>query len=73
MVRMNITMPDRVAQKLGKVKNKSRFIAEAVEEKISILEKQKLLSKLEEEYSEMAKGDKAVMKDWEAIDGEGWK
>ena len=38
MVRMNITMPERVAQKLDKVKNKSRFIAEAVEEKMNALE-----------------------------------
>ena len=73
MVRMNITMPERVAQKLDKVKNKSRFIAEAVEEKMNALEKQKLLARLEEEYKEMAKESMTIMKDWEVVDREGWK
>ena len=75
MVRMNITMPDRIAQKLGKVKNKSRFITEAVEEKIKNQEKQELLTQLEEDYKEMAKEkeESEVMKDWESVDLEGWE
>jgi len=73
MVRMNITIPDRVAQKLSKVNNKSRFIAEAVEEKITAQEKHQMMLTLSQEYEEMAIEEKASMKDWEVIETEGWE
>jgi metal-responsive CopG/Arc/MetJ family transcriptional regulator len=73
MIRMNITLPDRVAQKLNKVNNKSRFIAEAVEEKMVVQEKQKTMEVLSQQYKEMAVEEKASMKDWEMVDTEGWE
>ncbi len=57
MVRMNITMPERGARKLSKFKNKSRFIAEAVEEKIAIQEKERTEQLLQESYKKAAKED----------------
>ena len=73
MVRMNITMPERVVRKLSKVKNKSRFIAEAVEQKIEIEEKKQLLDRLAGEYREMARDERQAMKDWDAVATEGWE
>ena len=72
MVRINITLPEKVAQKLNKFKNKSRFIAEAVEEKIKHQEQRKLLDKMTLEYQQMAK-DKQGLNDWDSIAAEGWE
>ena len=73
MVRMNITMPEKVARKLNKFKNKSRFIAEAVEEKIAIHEKKQMADRLTAEYQEMAKHERQAMKDWDIISAQGWE
>ena len=73
MVRMNITLPEKVAQKLNKFKNKSRFIADAVEEKIKFQERHKLLDKMTLEYQQMAKENKQGMNDWDAIAAAGWE
>ena len=71
MVRMNITMPERIVQKLSKVKNKSRFIAEAVEEKIKAQEKKSFLVKLEQEYKEMADEIDQDVRLWDSTIGDG--
>lgn len=71
MVRMNITMPERVARKLSKFKNKSRFIAEAVEERIAVQEKERMEQLLQESYKKAAKEDAILMKDWDALAGDG--
>jgi len=71
MVRMNITMPERVARKLSKFKNKSRFIAEAVEERIAVQEKEQMEQLLRESYKKAAKEDAILMKDWDALAGDG--
>lgn len=73
MVRLNITIPDRLAQKLKKVSNKSRFISEAVEEKMEAEEKQKIQLALSKEYKEMATEEKTSTQDWDAIETEGWE
>ena len=73
MIRMNITMPERVARKLSKFKNKSRFIAEAVEERIKVQERKQLLDRLAGEYQEMAQDDRQAMKDWDAVAAQGWE
>ncbi|MBF0531569.1 MAG: hypothetical protein HQL23_00550 [Candidatus Omnitrophica bacterium] len=73
MVRMNITMPDRIAQKLSNINNKSRFIAEAVEEKIDTQEKQILFAALSQEYKQMSMRQKTFIKDWQKIETEGWE
>ena len=73
MVRFNITVPDKIAQQLKKVDNKSRFISEAVEEKIKAQEKEKRMLIMAQEYTEMASEQKELMKDWSATETEGWE
>ena len=56
MVRFNITVPDKIAQKLTKIGNKSRFISEAVEEKIKAQNKVKeVVAKMRAELNEKKK------------------
>jgi len=71
MIRMNITIPDDVVKKLGKVKNKSRYIAEAVREKMHQDEMKKLKDELIEGYKTCREEDREVMNDWDATTGDG--
>jgi metal-responsive CopG/Arc/MetJ family transcriptional regulator len=71
--RLNITMPESTAKKIDKIPNKSRFITEAVEERLNEIENEKLNRILAEGYKAMNEEDKAVNKEWEKITFEGWK
>lgn len=71
--RLNITIPEDIAKKLDKVSNKSRFIAEAVKEKLDELEMQELEGLLIEGYKAVKEEDRAVNKEWEEITLEGWE
>ena len=70
--RLNITMPESVAKKMDKIPNKSRFIAEAVEERLRRMEKEKLAKLLVEGYKATKEEDRAVNKEWEKATLEGW-
>jgi len=71
--RLNITIPEEIAKKLNKISNKSKFIAEAVKEKLEKLEMQQLEKILVEGYEAVKEEDKKVNDDWEKITLEGWK
>jgi len=71
--RLNITIPEDIAMKLNKISNKSKFIAEAVKEKLEKLEMQELEKILAEGYEAVKEEDKKVNDDWEKITLEGWK
>lgn len=71
MIRMNITMPESVVEQLGSVKNKSRFIAEAVKEKFNQMQKKKLEQLLMEGYKATAKEGAKINKEWEKATLEG--
>ena len=71
--RLNITIPEDIAKKLNKISNKSKFIAEAVKEKLEKLEMQQLEKILAEGYEAVKEEDKKVNDDWEKITLEGWK
>ena len=74
MIRLNITMPEDVVKKLEKIPNKSRFIAEAVREKMRNDEMKKLKDELIEGYKAMNGEEyKQGLKDWDAISAEGWE
>jgi len=74
MIRMNITMPEEVVKKLEKVKNKSRFIAEAVKEKMHNDEKKKLKGELIEGYkAQNTQEYKNEIGEWDAISADGWE
>ncbi|HLF17559.1 MAG TPA: hypothetical protein VI749_01535 [Candidatus Omnitrophota bacterium] len=71
MVRLNITMPEEVVKQLQKVPNKSRFIAEAVREKMRNDEMKKLKAELIEGYKASAEEDKEVAAEWDCTVGDG--
>lgn len=69
--RINILLPEDVAQILSSVKNKSAYIAEAIKEKKLHEEKRRLRNKLEAAYEEAVNEDYEVYKEWEEILGDG--
>ena len=72
MKRLNITLPERVAEAIATYENKSRFIADAIIEKIEKDKKEKLDALLVEGYKSECSADKKVNKEWEAATLEGW-
>lgn len=73
MKRLNITLPEKIAQELKDIPNKSSFISEAVKEKLDRINKEKLDQLLIEGYKATRKEDKEINQDWEKITLEGWK
>ena len=73
MVRLNITLPDEMAKKIANKRNKSRFIAEALKEKIEREEQKQIEQLLLEGYSATSKEDAKLEADWEKAEIEGWK
>lgn len=65
MVRMNITMPEIVAKQMSRVPNKSRFIAEAVREKLERMKGSKLEQELIEGYQNVVREDQELNRDWD--------
>jgi len=73
MKRLNITLPEEIAQEIKDIPNKSRFIAEAVKEKLEMINKEKLDKLLIEGYKAIKEEDKKIDEEWEKITLEGWK
>jgi metal-responsive CopG/Arc/MetJ family transcriptional regulator len=73
MKRLNITLPENVDKELSKYKNKSRFIAEAVKEKIERERKKKLNIELTQAYRDANEEDQKIEKDWSDATNEGWE
>ena len=75
MVRINITIPKALACQLDQIaghRKKSRFITEALSERIRKIEDQMLANALEEGYKERRRESLSVSKDFEPTDLEGW-
>jgi hypothetical protein len=72
MKRLNITIPERVAEAIEAYENKSKFITEAIVEKVNRDEKEKLDSLLVEGYKNEYSSDKNVNKKWETATMERW-
>jgi hypothetical protein len=72
MRRLNITLPEIVAMALDKVSNKSRFIAEAVLEKIAADERRKLDAELSAAYQAVRTEDARVDAEWELVTIKDW-
>jgi hypothetical protein len=64
MIRMNIMMPEDLAEHLKTVPNKSRYIAEALGQRILRERSQKLRELLREAYAESAVEDRVVERAW---------
>jgi len=73
MKRLNITLPERIAQELKNIPNKSSFISEAVKEKLDRINKEKLDKLLIEGYKVTRKEDKEINLEWEKITLKGWR
>jgi hypothetical protein len=74
MVRMNIMMPDDLAVYLKSVSNKSRYIAEALEEKIRRERSRKLREQLASAYADSSAEDSACARDWSGTLNDGaWR
>ena len=71
--RLNITLPEEIAQEIKDIPNKSRFISEAVKEKLDRINKEKLDKLLIEGYKATRKEDKEINQEWEKITLEGWR
>jgi metal-responsive CopG/Arc/MetJ family transcriptional regulator len=72
MKRLNITLPEKVAEAIEEYNNKSKFIAEAIIEKIEKDKKEKLDTLLIEGYKSERSSDKKINKEWEVATLEGW-
>ncbi len=70
--RINITLPEETAKKIENIPNKSKFIAEAIEDKIKAIEKAQLDELLEEGYKATKEEDNKLNKEWERITLDGW-
>ena len=72
MKRLNITLPEEIVEEIKDVPNKSRFIAEALKEKLEKMKKEKLDRLLIEGYKATKEEDKNVDEEWEKITLESW-
>ena len=72
MKRLNITLPERIAEAIEVYQNKSKFIAEAINEKIQKDRKEKLDALLVEGYRHEYSTDKKINKEWEDATLKGW-
>ena len=73
MKRLNITLPEEIAQEINDIPNKSVFISEAVKEKLERINKEKLDKLLIEGYKATRREDKEINQEWEKITLEGWR
>ncbi len=73
MKRLNITLPEELTREIENISNKSRFIAEALKEKLTRIKKEKMNKLLAEGYKVTKEEDKKINEEWENISLEGWK
>ncbi|MCP4665801.1 MAG: hypothetical protein GY849_05500 [Deltaproteobacteria bacterium] len=74
-VRLNITIPKDLALALKRLtgpRKRSRFVAEALRERIEKQQKDELLKVLEEGYRAGANESLALSREFDAVDLEGW-
>lgn len=71
MVRMNIIMPDEIAEHLKSVGNKSRYVVEALQEKIQRERTRQMRTLLAGAYTSVADEDVLVSREWAATSSDG--
>jgi metal-responsive CopG/Arc/MetJ family transcriptional regulator len=75
IVRLNVTLPRGLVEAMNRVtepRKRSRFIAEAVRQKIEQEEKEEMQKLLEVGYRATAKESLALTKEFDNADLEGW-
>jgi hypothetical protein len=70
MIRLNITMPEDLVKDLKRIKNKSRYIADALREKFKAERKMDMERTLTEAYKKAAKEDAHFMEEWDGTAGD---
>jgi len=73
MKRLNITLPEDLIEEIKDLSNKSRFIADALKEKLERIKREELDRRLIEGYKATIEEDKKINEEWEKITLEGWK
>jgi len=73
MKRLNITLPEDLIEEIKDLSNKSRFIADALKEKLERIKREELDRRLIEGYRATKEEDKKINEEWEKITLEGWK
>ena len=74
-VRLNVTLPRELVEAMNRItepRKRSRFIAEAVRQKIEQKEKEEMESLLVEGYQASANDSLALTQEFENADLEGW-
>ncbi len=74
-VRLNVTLPKGLVEAMNRMterRKRSWFIAEAVRQKIEQKEKDEMEKLLIEGYQSAAKESRALTKEFESVDLEGW-
>lgn len=75
MVRLNITLPEELANQLEEVAGpgqKSRFIAETLRRRVQEIRGEALHKLLEEGYKARKEEASSLAKEFESVDLEGW-
>ena len=75
MVRMNITIPEELAEKLDQIvssRKKSQFIADSLRERIKQIEEEEREKKLAEGYKARKEEGLSIAEDFRSADLEGW-
>ena len=75
VVRMNITIPEELAEEMDKLtppRTRSQFIAEALKRKIEKIRSEELQKSLEEGYKARRAENQSMAKEFEVADLEGW-
>jgi len=74
-VRLNITVPEKLAHQLDTLvrpRKKSCFIAEALRQHIEKIQNEEMQKLLEEGYKDRKAEGRALAKEFESVDLEGW-
>ncbi|NVM20676.1 MAG: ribbon-helix-helix protein, CopG family [Desulfobacterales bacterium] len=74
-VRLNITLPEDLAHQLDRLvgpRKKSRFITEALRQRIEKMENDQIQKRLKEGYKARKAESLAITKEFEPTDLEGW-
>jgi len=68
--RLNITLPKDVADRLRVKQNKSRFIAQALREKLDLEESAGRIRELAEAYRRASNEERELAEDWDGLAGD---
>jgi len=72
MIRLNITLPEDIARSLAQKQNKSRFIAQALREKLEREKRERIETLMQEGYKAAEPEDKKLDAEWKKASLEEW-